>query len=622
MSDGKISVIVACYNLADHIGDCIAALAAQSVEVFEVLIIDDGSTDSSVEVAQAAIGEDQRFHLISQPNGGLSAARNAGLERAGGDYIAFVDGDDRVAPDWLARMYDALRQHDADWVACGLRYCRADGTGKVHSAIHDAPDLADDALPHRYALDSWTDVVRHFPSAWNKLYRRRLIEGLRFDEGTYFEDHAFFYRAASRTDHLVHVPEPLYLQTQGREGQITREDSDRVFEQFPVLDTMHDIMQASDKPDKEAAFQRIASRLVFERATALADPVRRTRFARAARRYFAANDLSYRPDWDEGISRTWRIVMEGRLPLSVIVPTDQVDQALADTVASLAAQTMRDFETLIVIDSDDDTVRQESLALARDLPRASVLMNGSAGLAAARNRGFDVTRGDYVVFFDAGDRLEPGTLAGWVEAMERRATVFGFSRFRIGLADDAPQHNGFHDSTGREERLVPGVFTLDPASVLALHAHPSAKIFRRDFLLDHDIRFPPGPLSSWSVTLQAALMAGEGAYFARPGLRIADRPEARRIWRQPETPQALAQALERMAETFGETSALPHGWYRQLFARALWEKLNFAAFPDAAAMDLFCQQARDLAAALPLEGDTLDPYVGPRVQELLTSAGR
>ena len=138
-------------------------------------------------------------------------------------------------PDFLARMHGALVAHDADWVACALRYCFGDGSGTAHSAIHDAEDLAAHPAARLYRFDDWCDVIRHFPSAWNKLYRRSLIDGLRFDPGTWFEDHAFFLRAAARTDHILHLPEPLYLQTRGRPGQITTSDDERVFDLSEVV---------------------------------------------------------------------------------------------------------------------------------------------------------------------------------------------------------------------------------------------------------------------------------------------------------------------------------------------------------------------------------------------------
>ena len=175
-----ISIIVPVFNVQDHIGPCLESLLAQSFSDFECIVVDDGSTDDSRARVMETIDGDPRFQLISQENKGLSAARNIALDQVRGQAIAFVDGDDRVMCDFLAKMWDALCQSGADWVACGLRLVFPDGAGHTHSAIHTAPDLANQTAVTRHPLTSWQDAICHFPSAWNKLYRKELIKDLRF----------------------------------------------------------------------------------------------------------------------------------------------------------------------------------------------------------------------------------------------------------------------------------------------------------------------------------------------------------------------------------------------------------------------------------------------------------
>ncbi len=104
-----ISVIVPVWNVADCVAACIASLRAQDFANFEAIVVDDGSTDDSRAIARAAIGNDPRFTLLTQPNRGLSGARNTGLAQAQGNWIAFLDSDDRVAPGWLARLHAPSR---------------------------------------------------------------------------------------------------------------------------------------------------------------------------------------------------------------------------------------------------------------------------------------------------------------------------------------------------------------------------------------------------------------------------------------------------------------------------------------------------------------------------------
>ncbi|MEP3298811.1 MAG: glycosyltransferase [Pseudoruegeria sp.] len=613
----KVSVIVPVYNVADYVEACLESLKRQSFSNFEVLIIDDGATDDSIEIAVQTIGDDPRFRIISRENGGLSAARNTGLSEAQADVIGFVDSDDRLHPDYLMTMYTALQTHGADWVACGIQFTHDGGDGGTHSAIHGAPQLQNHLGAACFPFKSWPDIIRHFPSAWNKLYRRSFIGETRFDEGTYYEDHAFFQRLASRSDYLLHIPEPLYLHLQGREGQITREETDRIFEQISVLETLQQVMKASGKPGGFAGLAQLATRLVYERSLTIRDPARRARFAAAAQAFFGGNHLPYYPQWDPAISLSWGRVMQGQTPLTVVIPTDGDLTALQGSLESLREQSFRDVELLIIMDSGLPVDEVAVAALAADVPHAQTLPSVGAGVAATRNTGLDVACGDLIVFLDAGDRLKPGALTWRVENMLRTGADFGFSPFHIGT-EETPPHSGFHDPDLPAAQVPEGPVQLRSEDQLGLHAHPSAKIFRRAFLLEQDIRFPEGAFSSWLVTLQAAARARISFGFISPGIIISNAPECRKLWRHPLRFQELYHCLNtHLTDLSGD--GLGAGAGTQLLVRGVWEKLNFSDFPseeDRAAFQSditvhFAQQSVDWAH------QRLDPYVGPYLRSFL-----
>lgn len=613
----QISVIIPVYNVADHITACIASLRAQTFADFEAIVVDDGSTDASPVRLQGAIGGDPRFVVIRQENRGLGAARNAGLAAARGGFIAFLDSDDRYDPEFLQKMRAALVGSDADWVACGLRNVHPDGHEDTHSTIHTDPDLSQ-ARTRLWPMDSWEDVIVHFPSAWNKLYRAALIDGLRFDEGTWFEDHTFFYRAAARTDSLLHLPEPLYLQTRGRAGQITATQSERVFEQLSVLDTVAGIFAMPSKPGGTAALGRLAHRLAHERSTVLRDPEIRQRFITATRQWLARHDLPASAPTD--IPPGWALEIQGRCPLSVVIPWEGQDGPLRTTAEALAAQTLPGFEVLIVADDDATAARGVALATACGVTSCTGRRAAApGGPGAARNTGLHAARGEMIVFADAGDVLRPTALAHWTHEMLRQDAVFGLSQFRVGVGQ-GEVHTGFHDSrlfdpVPEETTLV----ALSPDQALALHCHPTAKIYRRTFLIAQDLEFGSGALSAWPLPLGAALCAGQMVYFAWPGAESSEAAEARRIWHRPVSAPALAQALDITAPW---TRTLPPDWQRRLFARALWEVVHHARMPRHKRLWLMLQ-ARLIIRKRgwhKMRGP-LDPYLSPRITRLLGAHG-
>ena len=624
-----VSVIVPVYNVESHIHACIASLRAQRFADFEVIVVDDGSTDSSYARARAAIGEDPRFCILRQANGGLSAARNTGLTAARGDLIAFVDSDDQVTPDWLEQMTAALEQTGADWVSCAIAFVAPDGSQTTHSGLHGAPELTQDTAPQLYDLTDWGDVIRHFPSAWNKLYRRSLIDGLEFPVGTWFEDHGFYYRAAARTQQIAHVPHPLYLQTQGREGQITRADSDRVFEQFAVLDDIAAQMARPGKTGAQTAFERIAGRLLYERSTALHAPDRRARFARAARDYLDRHGLRYDTGWDAALSPAWGLEMDGALPLSIVIPWDGVPELLAASLHSIAVQdALPGCEVIISCDRVAQAEARTVCAAQTGLGAVRILTSPQPGAGAARNAGLAAATGLLVVFLDAGDRLMPAALGHWSAEMIRHSADLGLSMFRMG-PEDRHVHSGFHDLRGPAfapaRDAAEGLWDLPPEAALALHCHPSAKIFRRAFLNATGTAFGTGPLADWQIGIPAALRSTQTLYFAWPGVEIDETPIARRLWTSPVPARALAAAIAGLGDRLPTDTAarLQPGWQRRLLARAIWEKASFAqmgraqklGFVVAAALALLRLPALPPA---PAQGDdmALDPYLGARLRRL------
>ncbi|MCC5969917.1 MAG: glycosyltransferase family 2 protein [Pararhodobacter sp.] len=587
-----ISVIVPVYNVAAHVGACIDSLRAQSLTDFEALVIDDGSTDGSGEVALEAIAGDPRFRLIRQANRGLSGARNTGLEAARGEFIAFLDSDDQFAPGFLAQMYAALVADGGDWVACAITLCFPDGTGRPHSALHGSPD-PQPGPARRVLFDDATAIARHFPSAWNKLYRRSLIGALRFREGTWFEDHEFFWALAARTRHMLYLPEPLYRHTRARPGQITGADDDRVFEQFAVLERLAGLVRASGAARADEGFARLASRLIHERAGVLRQPGRRARFLQQAGAFFDEHAITFAPFWDEDISAALGLVMRGTLPLSISLPTQAATPgAMAETLAALEAQHMPDFELLT------------------DEP--SLLAHGHLANGARVQPLSAPAQGLYRVALRPGDQPVAGCFKVWLNGMERLEAALGLSGFEQGRweggffqpALQTPEPFGDEAAS-----ITPsgGMLALTPERALRLHPEPAARILRRD-LVD---RPGGGVLAAQAELLVQAQAAGAVAYFPFPALAVPSR-----AW-PGGTPLALALAV-RAARNTAPVADLPRGWEAVIFARGMQAMLQAT---DGRVAKLWVVARAALVARLfglrPLSGQPVDRLTSPHLRRAL-----
>lgn len=172
-----ISVIIPVYNAQKYLRECVNSVRCQTRSDLQILLINDGSTDSSGMICDALAAEDSRIQVIHQPNRGVSAARNAGLRAATGELISFIDADDTLDPDMYEYLIRLLEEYDADIAHCAYRHIVGDEVRLIHDTKQIYPQTREEAL--QCLVGSRLFVG----SLWNKLYRRGGLEGLLFDEG-------------------------------------------------------------------------------------------------------------------------------------------------------------------------------------------------------------------------------------------------------------------------------------------------------------------------------------------------------------------------------------------------------------------------------------------------------
>ncbi len=195
-----ISVIIPIYNVENYLRNCLNSLKQQTYDDFEVLMIDDGSTDYSAKIA-AEFTTDKRFKLFKKTNGGQGQAKNLGLDNASGDYYCFIDSDDYVEPNYLEILYNLLVQYDADISQCAVSRVWENGRKQPYYYTGMCDGIYDDIKKY---ISQSSFVM------WNKLYKRHLFEDLRFPEGIKFEDFALAPQVYEKANLIASTSKPLY----------------------------------------------------------------------------------------------------------------------------------------------------------------------------------------------------------------------------------------------------------------------------------------------------------------------------------------------------------------------------------------------------------------------------
>ena len=211
----EISIIVPVYNVEQYLENCIESILNQTFKDFELILVDDGSTDNSGKICDIYEKKDSRIKVIHKNNGGLSSARNAGLDIACGKYIGFVDSDDSIHPRMYEILYDLIKKYESDISCCNYK--------KIYDIFKDEYENVNsleviemsniEAIKNLYDKGIGVKLV----IACNKLYRKNLFDNIRYKVGRIHEDEFMAHRILYNSKKITYVDNELYYYLQ-REG--------------------------------------------------------------------------------------------------------------------------------------------------------------------------------------------------------------------------------------------------------------------------------------------------------------------------------------------------------------------------------------------------------------------
>lgn len=216
MEKTLISVIVPIYKVERYLHQCVDSILNQTYRNLEVILVDDGSPDGCGQICDAYGAQDSRVRVIHKKNGGLSDARNAGIDIARGDYLAFVDSDDWLEPDTYEAMLSAMERHGAKLVCAG-RFDNEEETGACTVGLCPEREEFLPAVPLVRKIFHWENLDS---AAWDKLYARELFREIRYPVGKAMEDLPTTYRLVLLAGGGVLLPKPVY-HYRHRGGSIT-----------------------------------------------------------------------------------------------------------------------------------------------------------------------------------------------------------------------------------------------------------------------------------------------------------------------------------------------------------------------------------------------------------------
>lgn len=215
MREPLCSIIVPIYNVEALLPRCIDSLIGQQYQNIEIILVNDGSTDSSEAICREYLNRDSRIKLINKENGGLSSARNAGLKLSKGEYIFFVDSDDYVTSDFCSVGVDGFLNHNADVVIFGFNNIFVDTNKIIKKHCRKSRVISKEEALKGTLIDGYINSL-----AWNKAYKRELFDNIKYPEGMVFEDVGTTYKIFDKAN-TIYISSNITYNYELRNGSIS-----------------------------------------------------------------------------------------------------------------------------------------------------------------------------------------------------------------------------------------------------------------------------------------------------------------------------------------------------------------------------------------------------------------
>lgn len=225
----KLSVIVPCYNVEKYLNACVDSILQAKIDDMEIILVNDGSKDNTLEIC---LDYEKKYpnliKIVDKKNGGLSDARNVGISKANGEYLAFIDSDDTIKENFIKEMIEKAYSGNFDMVTCGVKMIYED-----HEVAVDPGYLTD--LIGKEAIKG--QMYDFYPAACNKIYKKELFKDLKFKKGVAYEDVEFMYRLLPNINRIG-VVEGFYYEYMQREGSITYTFNEKLYDMVNNFDSI------------------------------------------------------------------------------------------------------------------------------------------------------------------------------------------------------------------------------------------------------------------------------------------------------------------------------------------------------------------------------------------------
>lgn len=495
-----LSIIVPVFNVEPYLDACITSILYQSFQDFEVIFVNDASTDDSLAVLKMHANLDNRIKIVDLPYntlGGAGIPSNIGLREAKGEFIAFVDSDDWMAVNALRELMLLAEFYEPDLVIAD--FCTFDERTREVSESYDKHVWEDIPCNVPISPTDHPSLFRLSPVPWRKIYSKKFLceKGVQFPEGDYFyEDNPLHWQAVSSADSIVLSKKVISYHRMGRDGQTMSSAQFKLAAIASHTNTAW-VQLAKNANSSSKTYSELCdywyrnSWIVERQVQDCAKQIIKKRMAMIIERMAENFKLSSdRKNFFQRI-QDWRQAYRD-LDLTVVIPCFNCEEFIGETLDSVIALKGISFNVLVIDDGSTDSTLTILRTYEKKYKNIHVFEQKNRGAGRARNSLIPLCTGRYTYFLDADDIVNPTELSLAVEFAKNENADLLFFNYEIEYFDEKQRRRGMFDADRREfSKILSDPEGSKLASYLRLINYPWNRIIKTSVLHDANIFFGP-----------------------------------------------------------------------------------------------------------------------------------
>ncbi|MBR3605855.1 MAG: glycosyltransferase family 2 protein, partial [Candidatus Gastranaerophilales bacterium] len=478
----KVSVIIPCYNAEKYLKECLDSVVNQTLKEIEIICVDDGSTDSTLEILKEYTQKDNRFTILTQENLHAGVARNAGLAVARGEYLSFLDSDDFFELDMLEKMQFKLDENKAEIAASGFYRYDSETNKDIQISKISEKYIVGLFSPQEFKQDLFQIST---PAAWSKMYKRDFLinKEIRFESLKSTNDLTFTDVAFCLANKIVTMNEPFVHYRINSNCNISANRGDKTENFIEAIKKVKTILSQRKKFNtfKDTYYKQFVASAIWELGF--------------------CSDLNYYKKIQnkvgsllpENYKKMFFESTEKRISIIVCVYND--DKYINEALESLLKQTYENIEIICVNDGSTDNSLKILEEYAQKDERIKIINQKNQGLACSRNNALKIASGKYVVFVDSDDYIVENAC----EVLFEKAEKFNLDMLSYGGVNFDNDTLKQSSNPYYEFRYLPDGFNIDCFSykdcksfISKMAVSSCLTMYKRSLIEQKNILFPAG----------------------------------------------------------------------------------------------------------------------------------